>query len=545
MKQEKDYTYRSMRDERRYGLFWYSGLWQVLRPILVAVAVVILVVGIGATVWNKLYGSFAAPVNESDSQEYTFEVTSGQSLSSVAKKLEGTENCPDCGSERADSDSCYCGSCGTAVTWKQLAENAACPECGKALAEQARFCCSECGTAATWKQAAENQKCGKCGAELADHTLYCCNGCGAPATCPNTKCKAGLVVQFRCGSCREQITWKQLADDDQCPNCGARLDDSVRFCCGSCGEPVEWDPQLIRSRNVFKYYCDFAGMGQKIQVGTYTLRKDMSMEEIAEQLSYGDGNPMVRNITLIPGETIDDFAAKLVETGVLESSDKFLQLCREGTAFRGYENIDKVLNTVTASERKYILEGYLAPNTYEVYVGADEETIIRKLLSQTENVFDEFRTQAAKQGMSMDQALTLASIIEKEAKESDFARVSAVFYNRQARGMPLQSDVTIHYITGVRRMALTSKDLAIKSPYNTYQVVGLPVGPICNPSPAAIRAALYPDETAIAEGLLFFCAKYPQSGELVFAKTNAEHEENVRAYKKYWEEYDRSRGIGE
>ena len=352
------------------------------------------------------------------------------------------------------------------------------------------------------------------------------------------------MIRFRCGGCQETVSWRQLADDGQCPHCGERLADSVQFCCGNCGEPAEWAPQLIRSRTVFKYYCDFAGMGQKIQVGTYKLRKDMSMEEIAEQLSYGDGNPMVRNITLIPGETIEDFAAKLVATGVLENDEKFLQLCRDGTAFRGYENIDKVMSTVTASERKYILEGYLAPNTYEVYVGADEETIIRKLLSQTETVFDEFRTQAAKQGMSMDQVLTLASIIEKEAKESDFAKVSAVFYNRQARGMPLQSDVTVHYITGIRRMVLTSEDISTQSPYNTYQVVGLPVGPICNPSPAAIRAALYPDESAMAEGYLFFCAKYPQSGELVFAKTNAEHEENVRAYQKYWEEYDRSRGIG-
>ena len=421
MKREKDYTYRSMHDERQYGFFWYSGAWQILRPILVALSVAILVIGIVTTVWNRLYAEFAAPVDENDSGEYVFEVTSGQSLSSVARKLEGTEYCPQCG--------------------EKLPEGA-----------------------------------------------------------------------------------------EACPACGAE---------------AAWQPQLIRSRTLFKYYCDFAGMGQKIQVGTYTLRKNMSMQEIAEQLSTGDGNPLVRNITLIPGETIEDFAAKLVEMKMLSSSDRFLQLCREGTAFAGYESVSKVLSSVTVADRKYVLEGYLAPNTYEVFVGADEETIIRKLLSQTESEFDEFRAQAARQGMSMDQVLTLASIIEKEAKESDFARVSAVFYNRQSRGMPLQSDVTIHYITGVRRMALTDDDLAIKSPYNTYQVVGLPVGPICNPSPAAIRAALYPDETTIAEGYLFFCAKYPQSGELVFAKTNAEHEENVRVYKQYWEEYDRSRGIGE
>ncbi len=393
MKQEKDYTYRSMRDERRYGLFWYSGLWQILRPILVALTVMILVIGIGATVWHKLYDEFAAPVDANDDTEYTFEITSGQSLNSVANKLEGNE--------------------------------------------------------------------------------------------------------------------------------------------------------LIRSKTVFKYYCDFAGMGQKIQVGTYQLKKNMTMEEIAEQLTAGDGNPRVRNITLIPGETIEEFAAKLVRTGVLESDEKFLALCREGTTFKGYECVDKVLESRSRSERKYALEGYLAPNTYEIYIGTDEETIIRKMLSQTEAVFDEFRTEIAKKSMTVDQVLTLASIIEKEAKEEEFDRVSAVFYNRQKRGMKLESDVTVHYATGVRKMALTNADLSVNSPYNTYRVTGLPVGPICNPSQAAIRAALNPNEVDLADGILYFCAMEPNSGKLKFARTKEEHDSNVAAYKKYWEEYDRSRGIGE
>ena len=393
MKQEKDYTYRSMRDERQYGLFWYSGLWQILRPILVALTVMILVIGIGATVWHKLYDEFAAPVDANDDAEYTFEITSGQSLNSVANKLEGNE--------------------------------------------------------------------------------------------------------------------------------------------------------LIRSKTVFKYYCDFAGMGQKIQVGTYQLKKNMTMEEIAEQLTAGDGNPRVRNITLIPGETIEEFAAKLVRTGVLESDEKFLALCREGTTFKGYECVDKVLESRSRSDRKYALEGYLAPNTYEIYIGTDEETIIRKMLSQTEAVFDEFRTEISKKAMTVDQVLTLASIIEKEAKEEEFDRVSAVFYNRQKRGMKLESDVTVHYATGVRKMALTNADLAVNSPYNTYRVTGLPVGPICNPSAAAIQAALNPNEVDLADGILYFCAMEPNSGKLKFARTKEEHDSNVAAYKKYWEEYDRSRGIGE
>lgn len=392
MKDEKDYTYRSVRDERRYGVFWYSALWGVLRPVLVGLTVLVLVAGICITVWNHLYGEFAAPVDTEDTSGYEFEITSGQSLNRVSANLE----------------------------------------------------------------------------------------------------EAGL----------------------------------------------------IRSKTVFKYYCDFAGMGQKIQVGTYTLRRDMTMAEIAEQLTAGDGNPLVRNITLIPGENIEEFVAKLVKNGVLENGDRFLELCRTGEEFKDYYYIADILSGGNASQRKYVLEGYLAPNTYEVYTSADEEEIIRKLLSQTEAVFpEEYQEQAETLGMTMDQILTLASMVEKEAKEQDFARVSAVFHNRLRAGMKLESDVTVHYITGVRRMSLTEEDLNRADAYNTYLYRGLPPGPICNPSPAAIKAALYPDQTLVAEKYLFFCAKEPESGELYFSRTLEEHERAVAVYAPLWKQYDQTRGL--
>ena len=88
MKDEKDYTYRSIRDERRYGVTWYSALWTVLRPVMVGAAVLVLVTGICMTVWNKLYGEFAAPVDTKDNTGYTFEITSGQSLNRVSANLE-------------------------------------------------------------------------------------------------------------------------------------------------------------------------------------------------------------------------------------------------------------------------------------------------------------------------------------------------------------------------------------------------------------------------------------------------------------------------
>ncbi len=301
---------------------------------------------------------------------------------------------------------------------------------------------------------------------------------------------------------------------------------------------------LIHSKTVFKYYCDCAGMGQKLQIGQYGMTRAMSMTEIAEKLTTGDGNPLVRNITLIPGETVEDFAAKMVKNGVFDSADTFLSLCRSGEAFRDYYYISDVLASKTAGQRKYILEGYLAPDTYEVYVTATEEDIIRRLLSQTEAVFPaETQERAESMGMTMDETLTLASLIEKEAGAGDFRKVSAVFHNRLKAGMKLQSDVTIHYVTGVLKMALEGDDLTVNSPYNTYVYAGLPVGPVCNPSAAAIQAALEPDETYVAENYLYFCAKNPESGELYFSRTLAEHEQAVAIYSPLWKQYDANRGI--
>jgi len=127
-----------------------------------------------------------------------------------------------------------------------------------------------------------------------------------------------------------------------------------------------------------------------------------------------------------------------------------------------------VMKTPNVGQRKYIVEGYLSPNTYDVYTTAKPEEILRKLLSQTEVAYPAGYYERADQlNMTMDQVLTLASMIEKESKNDDFAKVSAVFHNRLKQKIKLGSDVTIHYVTGVRRMALDNSDLQVNSLYNT------------------------------------------------------------------------------
>ena len=391
-KEEKNYTYRTMREEREVGFYWYDTLWKVVRPVLVGLTVIVAVCGLLYAGWNLMYENWFGPVDPTDTEENVFTITSGESLTRVANNLES----------------------------------------------------------------------------------------------------AGL----------------------------------------------------IHDHSVFKYYCAFAGMGQKIQIGTYSLNKSMTMAQIADRLTTGDGNPIVRKITLIPGQSVEEFAASLKSKGVLTDTTVFLEKCRTGKDFGDYYYIDEVLNSKNVSQRRYVLEGYLAPNTYEVYTDASEDDIIRKLLSQTEAVFPvEYQERAEELGLGMDGILTLASLIEKEAKRDDFERVSAVFHNRLKANMKLQSDVTVHYVTGIRKMALGNSDLNTESLYNTYLHEGLPLGPVCNPSPDAIKAALYPDEAFLAEKYLYFCAKEPESGELYFSRTLREHEQAVAAYSPLWQKYDETRGI--
>lgn len=141
--------------------------------------------------------------------------------------------------------------------------------------------------------------------------------------------------------------------------------------------------------------------------------------------------------------------------------------------------------------------------------------------------------------MTTDQVITLASMIEQEAKNDDFTKVSAVFHNRLKEGMRLESCATVQYIQGISNLVLTDEEMAVESPYNTYKYTGLPKGPICNPGLASIKAALYPDETLTAENYLFFCLTDPEVGSLAFSKTLEEHNALKAQWQPVWLEYDK------
>lgn len=298
-----------------------------------------------------------------------------------------------------------------------------------------------------------------------------------------------------------------------------------------------YDNDVIRNKAIFKMYVDFMGKGRQLRAGNYVLTKSMSIDDIIDRLIAGDAKrKTVPPFPILEGSTIETIAALMKEKGLIKDTARFLSLCKAGEAFMDQEFIA----SIPTKSRKYRLEGYLFPDSYEFFEDTTEEVIIAKLLNRFYNIFnDEYIARAQELGMTMDQTVTLASLIEKEARPNDFGRVSAVFHNRLKEGMKLQSDATISYILGSRKLYLTNADTSTNSPYNTYKYAGLPTGPICNPGGAAIYAALYPDEAFIEQKYLYFCLQDPEkSSDLVFSKTLQEHNAQVKKYQQIWKDID-------
>lgn len=308
----------------------------------------------------------------------------------------------------------------------------------------------------------------------------------------------------------------------------------ARILYGACGYDQEG---LISSTAAFKVYVDFVGKANSLQAGTYVLSKNMSVKQIVEELCEGNPPRATVKFTVPEGYTVAGIAKVLLEKGLITSESAFLDAAKTGEAYANFAFISNAAATENAVSRAYLLEGYLFPDTYEVYADASVETIIIKMLNRFNDVFsDEYLARAQELGMTMDQVVTLASLIEREAQApDDFAKVSAVFHNRLNSDMPLQSCASLSYVLGITKYTFTDAERASDSLYNTYKYNGLPLGPVSNPGKAAIEAALYPNEQYVSEGYLYFCNQNPaETHELIFAKTYEEHQENVRKFQQYW-----------
>ena len=290
---------------------------------------------------------------------------------------------------------------------------------------------------------------------------------------------------------------------------------------------------LIKNTLTFSVMSKFNGFDGGYLAGTHFLTPDLTYDEMMYILCQ---QPEVVRITFPEGITYEGIKEKLKQAG-LSFNEKHLDECMNSPdLFVNYSFVSAISKN---ENRDYILSGYLFPDTYDFDMNASEEEIISTFLrNMNTKLYDEFYERAAKLHMSVDEIITLASLIQMETTDkTDMLYISAVFHNRLNSEDPdmqfLGSCASINYLREKAGMthvwAATSQDLEWDNPYNTYYYRGLPPGPICMPSLDAIQTALYSEPNC---GYMYFCAK--GDGRTAFAMTKEEHEANVEKYRDNW-----------
>ncbi|MBQ8276800.1 MAG: endolytic transglycosylase MltG [Clostridia bacterium] len=297
---------------------------------------------------------------------------------------------------------------------------------------------------------------------------------------------------------------------------------------------------IITYPDVFKIYAKLNKDNGEFVAGSYTINAMMNYDELLMAFKEKFVRGTIR-LTIPEGYTVDEIIDLFIENGVgmvEREEDVFETATREDYVaavsnlelYAEYFEFIRALIGNMSEDRFYPLEGYLFPDTYEFYTDSKPSQIIYKLLNRFNNVFkSEFYDRADELGYTVDEIVTLASMVEKETRlYHEFESVSSVFHNRlrdPANYAFLESDATImyaiHHDTGERKEDMTHEDVSYVSPYNTYTNRGLPPGPIANPSYQALTCALYPEDTEY----YYFVSR--KNGETIFSRTLTEHKAAV------------------
>ncbi len=278
----------------------------------------------------------------------------------------------------------------------------------------------------------------------------------------------------------------------------------------SIGEMLE-KRGVIGSKQKFWLIAKLGGEERKFKAGTYHMYVNMPIREAIDVLTGGEVS-MLR-FTIPEGFTVREIAARLEREGII-SSKEFLEAAKRFGPYRYMKPV---------REAQFRAEGFLFPDTYEVEPGTSAEAILRMMVRNFDDkLTDEMREKAEKLNLSIYELVTLASLVEKEARfEEDRPMIAQVFFKRLEINMPLQSDTTIQYLLDAPKEDVTYADTEIDSPYNTYQHYGLPPGPVANPGLASIEAVLEPAET----DYLYFVAD--RAGHNHYSKNYDTHMEIV------------------
>lgn len=270
------------------------------------------------------------------------------------------------------------------------------------------------------------------------------------------------------------------------------------------------EARVVRSPVLFELWLRARGDAGSIQAGTYDFPAGVSLPRVLDML--------VRGETLLASVTIPEGLRLEQQAGVAAR-----QLGVDSAAFVSAATDSLLADTLGVEAPT--LEGYLFPETYRVDPGIESRELVRLMVGGFHDAFgEEWQTRADALGRSVHEIVTLASIVEEEARVPEERGVIAgVFWNRLREGMKLEADPTVQYALGSHRQRVLYRDLEVDSPYNTYLYPGLPPGPIASPGRASLEATLYPDSVPY-----FYFFATGEGGRHTFSETFAEHNRKRR-----------------
>lgn len=273
---------------------------------------------------------------------------------------------------------------------------------------------------------------------------------------------------------------------------------------------------LIRSAQAMRLYMIYAGLDTGVQAGEYQVSGAMNTVQMAHLLQ--DATPTEVTFHILAGWRSEEIAESLPSSGLNISPDDFLRAVRSPSA--------EVLPAGWPQDGG--LDGYLFPDAYRIRRNASLNELLSLVLQRfDQNISADMRQAFDRQGLTVDEAVILASLVQREAMVTEEQPlIASVFYNRLAVGMKLDSDPTVQYALGYNAQQktwwtnpLSLDDLKVNSPYNTYMNGGLPPGPISNPGLSALQAVAYPAQSPY----YFFRARCDGSGYHNFSTTFEEH----------------------
>ena len=265
------------------------------------------------------------------------------------------------------------------------------------------------------------------------------------------------------------------------------------------------EKKLVKDPEAFRMEARFKNLADKLQAGPYQIEGGLSNSQIVDVMVKGHIKQI--RFTVPEGFTVVKTAKKLEAEG-LGKADKFIAAAKDYAPY-AYMQTDNPNVLFKA-------EGFIFPATYDFPVGISEEEMLKIMVEQFDKAVQE-------KNLNMRDVVNMAAMVEMEAVfPEEQPRIAGVFLKRVAIGMPIQSDTTIQYILGAQKEIITFADTEIQNPYNTYQNMGLPPGPIASPGLKAIQAVLAPEDNEY----LYFVAE--KDGHHRFTKTYEEHLQAIK-----------------